>query len=87
MIPEHLIDDSISQREIREGRKPLGYGVVNHPDEFYNGREVAVWSRQTIAGVVILSVTLPTGTGSGRFEWPIREDRLANFVEVNGEKT
>lgn len=81
-VPEHLISDSISQREIAEGNPPIGYGVINHSDEFYNGQEVVAWSRTVIAGVSILTVTLPTGTGNGRIQWPIRENRLANFVEV-----
>jgi hypothetical protein len=63
--------------------KPLGYGRINHSDEFYNDQEVVVWSETVIAGVAILTVTLPTGTGNGRIQWSVRKNRLADFIEAD----
>lgn len=41
---------------------------------WYNGREAVVKSRNVIAGITVLWVAIPSGTGNATIEFAVREE-------------
>jgi len=50
--------------------------IIRDDVAFYNGREAVVKDRQVMAGITVLWVAIPSGTGNATVEFAIREDKV-----------
>lgn len=50
--------------------------IIRDELDWYAGREAVVKDRKVIAGITVLWVAVPSGTGNATIEFAIREDKV-----------